>query len=143
MRCGTVYGPRSQEWNGFYKLIKGVVEDKQLVFEGSGEEIRNFIHVEDMAELFVQILKEDYKNQFVIINGPEKYSGKELVQLIENIFDGSIDKTLMKYKDAKRPDHYVLTPYKYFPRKAKLITKGSYIELGQGILDLVNHLQDE
>jgi|TARA_B100001971_G_C18260476_1_gene586324 UDP-glucose 4-epimerase len=142
VRCGTVYGPRAQEWNGFYQLIKRVVRDKQLIFDGSGDEIRYFIHVEDVAELFVKVLDEEYINEFVTINGSEKYSGKDLVKLIENIFEDNINKSLMKFKGTKRPDHYVVTPYKYFPKKSKHITKDSYIELGQGILDLAHHIKD-
>lgn len=142
VRCGTIYGPRAQEWNGFHQLIKKVVIDKQLIFDGSGDEIRSFIHVEDVAELFVKILNDKYINSYVNINGFEKYSGKDLVKLIENIFKGNIEKSLMKYEGKKRPDHYVVTPYKYFPKKSKNITKDSYIELGQGILDLANHIKE-
>lgn len=142
VRCGTVYGPRSQDWNGFYQLIKGIIEDKELVYDGSGEEQRNFIHVEDMAELFIKVLDDKYKNEYVIINGPETYSGQEFVDLIKEIFEGNIDKSLIKYKGGKRPDHYVKTPYKYFPRKAKNITKDTYIELGQGVVELANYIQN-
>jgi len=142
VRCGTVYGPRAQDWNGFYKLIKKIIQDKQLVYEGSEDEVRSFIHVEDVAELFVQVLDDKYKNEFVIINGPEKYSGKEFLKLLGEIFEGDLEKSLMKFTEERRPGHYVVTPYKYFPRKAKQITKDSFIELGQGILDLANHIQD-
>lgn len=142
VRCGTIYGPRAQEWNGFYKIIKQVVVDKQLIFDGSGDEIRSFIHVEDVAELFVKVLNEKYVNEYVNINGIEKYSGNDLVKLIESIFKGTIKKSSMKYKGKTRPDHYVLTPYRYFPKKSKNITKDSYIELGQGILHLANHIKE-
>jgi len=142
VRCGTIYGPRAQEWNGFYKLIKQIVIDKQLIYESSKDEIRSFIHVEDVAELFVKVLDEKYINEFVNINGFERYSSKDFVRLIESIFEGNIEKSLMKYEDRKRPDHYVVTPYKFFPKKSKNITKDSYIELGQGILDLANHIKD-
>ena len=142
VRCGTVYGPRAQKWNGFYQLINSIVRDKKLVYEGSGDEVRSFIHVEDVAELFVNVLEDKYNNEFVNINGQERYSGIEFVKLLEDIFEDNLEKPLLNYKDRKRPDHYVVTPYKYFPRKAKNITKDSYIELGQGILDLANHIQD-
>tara|TARA_Y100001970_G_scaffold51317_1_gene64945 strand:+ start:27882 stop:28763 length:882 start_codon:yes stop_codon:yes gene_type:complete len=142
-RCGTVYGPRSQEWNGFYKLIKGIVKDKKLVFEGSGDEIRNFIHVEDMAELFVKLVDDKYINKYVIINGDERYTGKQFVQLLEEIFGNSINKSTFKYKNKKRPDHYVVSPYKFFSRVVKNLSKDSYINLGQGILDLANEIENK
>ena len=36
--------------------------------------------------------------------------------------------------------HYQITPYSYQPRSARRLTKSTYLDLGQGLLDLIEHL---
>ena len=39
-------------------------------------------------------------------------------------------------------DHYETTPYKYSPKKAIKIVPDNFIDIGQGILDLVEEIND-
>ena len=114
-----------------------------LEYKGSGDEVRSYLHVEDAADLFVDLLEDKFCNKYVIINGKEKYTGKEFVNLLTDLFDGSINESLIKYQGDKRPGHYNATPFNYIPRRSQHIYKNSYIDLGQGILDLAYHLKKD
>ena len=39
--------------------------------------------------------------------------------------------------------HYHMTPYSYRPRIARRLTRSSYLDLGQGLLDLLEQIASE
>ena len=51
IRYGSLYGPRSQEWNGLKKFVVQAVKNKKITYPGTGEELREYIHVKDAALL--------------------------------------------------------------------------------------------
>lgn len=142
-RCGTVYGDRASNWNGFKKIIEGIIFTNKLIYDGSGKEVRSFIHVKDLADHFVSLLDAKYKNKYVTLTGPDEISGFQFVELLQEIFEKDIIDSKIKYKGESRPNHYINTPYKFFPRSSKKLIKDSYIELGQGIIEYANILKDK
>jgi UDP-glucose 4-epimerase len=63
LRYGSLYGPRADERDSIYKLVRQAVCDKKIVYHGTGQEIREFIHVIDAAKISVDILSSDFANQ--------------------------------------------------------------------------------
>ena len=51
LRYGSLYGPRSQEWNGIKRFVSQIIREGQLDYMGDGKEIREYIHVLDAAKL--------------------------------------------------------------------------------------------
>ncbi|MGH8672619.1 MAG: NAD-dependent epimerase/dehydratase family protein, partial [Burkholderiales bacterium] len=66
VRYGSLYGRRADERNGIFLLLKQALEKKSITYGGSGEAMREYIHVTDAARLSVQILDEAYANRHVI-----------------------------------------------------------------------------
>ena len=62
-------------------------------------------------------------------------------QLIEMIFEiaGVEENIVYSDQDVSR-DHYGMTPYRYSPIKAIKIIPDEYIDIGQGILEIVEEV---
>ena len=49
LRYGSLYGPRSDESNGLWRIVKHALDSGKLRYQGSPEAMREYIHVEDAA----------------------------------------------------------------------------------------------
>ena len=134
LRYGSLYGRRANHFNYVYQIIQQALKDGKIVRKGDGQEIRDYIHVQDAARCSVDILSEEFKNQYVILTGSQSIRVKDLLNMIQEIFH---DKITVEYRPDTDPVHYNITPYSFRPRVAKKIVASSYYDLGQGILDLI------
>ena len=141
MRYGSLYGPRSQPWNGIRKFVRQIIEDNYLDYSGNGEEIREYIHVEDAARISVNLLEPKYKNQAIMITGQQVIKSRDLFKMIFEILHK--DLKINYLNDNLREDHYGNTPYRYSPKTAKKIFPLEFVDLGQGLLNLIEEVQEE
>lgn len=137
LRYGSLYGRRANHFNYIYKIIQQAVEDGKIVRKGDGEELRDYIHVQDAARSSVDILSDEFKNQHVILTGNQSIKVKNLLKMIQEIFQGEIS---IEYSPEFEPGHYEITPYSFRPRVAKKVVASSYLDLGQGILDVIHEV---
>ena len=121
-------------------MLSQALQESKIVRRGDGEEIREYIHVKDAARLSVQVLKEKYENKHLIITGTQKLRINNLLMLIKEIFQGSIE---IEYEDDEELHHYEITPYAYRPRVANKIVPQTHLDLGQGLLDLIYDLEEQ
>ena len=84
-----------------------------------------------------KLIQNKYKNVIVNITGSQPYKVKNVLQLIKEILGEDISIKFNKKKILK--DHYKITPYSYKTRIAKKLINDGYIELGEGILNLINN----
>lgn len=140
LRYGSLYGPRSDKRNTIYKFLSEALQNRKITRFGDGNEIREYIHIYDAAHLSVKILDEKFKNQYVIISGNQQIKVKDLLQMIKEMFENKIE---LEFKESTLEGHYEITPYNFSPRLAKKITDTSHVDLGQGILDLLNSIYSE
>ena len=139
LRYGSLYGPRAQDWNGLRKYVQQVVEGGQITYAGTGEEKREYIHVYDAARLSVDVLDDKHRNRAITVTGSQILSSKEMMDLIFEIAGKKSDIVLT---DTERKGyHYNLTPYRYTPKQAYKLVPSEFIDIGQGILELVEELQ--
>ncbi len=135
LRYGSLYGPRAQTWNGIRRYVQQIVEEGKLDYEGSGEERREYIHVLDAARLSVDILSHDYRNEAITVTGTQILNSNELIEMI---FEIAGKKTNVKYlQTARSQEHYRMTPYRYSPRSARKLVPSEFVDIGQGILEVV------
>jgi UDP-glucose 4-epimerase len=138
LRYGSLYGPRSQQWNGLRKYVEQVVREGKLVYPGSGNERREYIHVSDAARLSVDILDQQHKNQAITVTGHQILNSNELIDMIFEI-SGLPQK--VEFSGANTiNEHYEMTPYRFTPKKAKKLIPEEFIDIGQGILELVEEI---
>jgi len=147
LRYGSLYGPRANSFNAIRNYIEQGTKDGRIRRLGNGEELREYIHVVDAAEGSVQILKEDYRNQFVVITGTQAIRVRDLLMMIREMMNNSIE---IEFRpNAEATAHYNITPFSFRPETARRLVLPSYHDLGQGLLDLLyqayeeNHKNDE
>lgn len=140
LRYGSLYGPRSDEKNWIYKILKQALLEKRITREGDGEEIREYIHVRDAARLSVDILGEEYRNRCVTITGNEQIKIKDLMVMIKEILKGQVE---LEFLPAKSSEHYEITPYVFNPQVASKIRGNEHLDMGQGILNILNEIHKE
>ena len=71
LRYGSLYGPRAQSWNGLQNRVETIVKKKRLIYYGTGEEERDYIHIKDAAKMTVKALTDQYKNQAITLTGSQ------------------------------------------------------------------------
>ncbi len=134
LRFGALYGRRANDFNFIGDAINQALVTKKIIREGSGEGIRDYIHVKDAAISSAKVLSNDYKNRYIMISGNQTVKVKDILNMINEILNNEIE---IIYKNPEEEDHYEMTPYTFRPRLAKKLILHEYHELGQGILDCV------
>jgi len=141
LRYGSLYGPRAQSWNGLKKSVSQVFNEGKLDYSGSGKERREYIHVRDAARLSVSILGNKHNNQAINLTGQQVLVSNELIDMIFEIVGKEKN---VNYIDRDfNPDHYLMTPYRYTPKGAKKIMPDSFIDLGEGILEVIEEIDND
>ena len=134
-RYGSIYGTGAQEWNGFNNFVKNVKYKNKIVYKGSGKELREYIHVKDAAKLTCNVAEQKkYLNKSVLISGQNSMSVDQAFSLIFEILG---KKKNIKYLNKISDDHYGISPYRYMPDISEKIVPSTYIDIGQGILEIV------
>ena len=138
LRYGSLYGPRSDARNGIHRLVAAAVEDKKIVYSGSGDEVREFIHVYDAARLSLRALEPEFANQHLMLTGSQPIRMRDLLEMIREIF-GSVE---VLSQEPTENLHYTITPYTFRPRLAQKVVSDVFVDLGQGLIDVAARLHD-
>ncbi len=137
LRYGSLYGSRTNEMNGCYRIVKGILENDIFKYNGTGDELREYINILDAAKISVQCLDEKYSGECLILTGSEKMRIKDLIEMVKEITQRD---TKIEYSQEVKSLHYNITPYNYVPKLGKKIVNNPHIDMGQGILELVKEI---
>ena len=144
LRYGTLFGRRANDRNSVHRYLRSALKDRRIVAAGTGEELREYIHVEDAARLTAEILTDEYVNEQVVLTGhfPMRYS--DLLRLVQEIVGPDVEVELTAPSpDEPQSAHYAITPYAFRPRVARKLVSSYYIDMGQGLLDVLAEIHDE
>jgi UDP-glucose 4-epimerase len=139
LRYGSLYGPRTDESNGLYRIVKTALEKGILRYEGSSESLREYIHVEDAARASVVAINDDFRNQSVILTGQEQMRVHDLMEMLAEILGL---KNSIEFTHCEQPGHYVRTPYAYQPKLGRKYVPAMHVDLGQGLLQLIEAVRN-
>lgn len=141
LRYGSLYGlARSNHLSSINKMINQAVKEKKISYPGSGEEIRDHIHVKDAARLSVDILAPEFKNQHILITGNQTLKSRDLLTMIKEMLDSDIE---IEFLNLGKREHYQTTGYSFQPSLAKKLVPNLSIDIGQGLLDLISEAHRE
>mgnify|MGYP000909234215 CR=1 FL=1 len=132
LRYGTLYGPRADASNSIYRYIKQALETSVINCSGTGEEMRDYIHVRDASRLSVDILGDEYSNQHIILSGHHTMRFKDMLFMIKEILGKDLQ---INFGNQKNEDHYAYTPYSYTPKIGSKLVNHLYVDMGQGLLE--------
>ena len=110
LRFGSLYGHGSDCRNNIYRLISQALSSKKMEYPGTGNEIREYIHVADAAKATVQALDKEFENQHIVLTGHQQLRIKDLMIMISEILG---DKIEHKFTEDIQEYHYNITPYIY------------------------------
>ena len=135
LRYFNVYGTgQNKAYAGVMtKFLDKVRSNQQPIIFGDGEQVRDFVSVEDVAEANVMAMLSDVKNDFFNIGSGKKLSIKELAEMIiqvsnlelepkfENVREGdiilsqadtSISENLLNWKSKKELNEWLAEIFK-------------------------------
>jgi len=139
LRYGSLYGPRADDSNWIQKILKQATSTGKITRYGDGEEIREYIHVEDAAKLSVEILSKNFENQNVIITGNQPMKIKDFLIMVKEILGNEIQ---LEFLPTESSIHYEITPYCFKPKVAKKLVGSQFYDLGQGILECLSYINN-
>ncbi|VFQ45333.1 NAD-dependent epimerase/dehydratase family protein [Desulfoluna butyratoxydans] len=137
LRIGTPYGPRANAFNSIGAMMRQACGEKKLTCYGAPDEVREYIHVFDLAEACVGCLEKGAENRHVIMTGSEAVRLDHLTQMIREILGKDV---AVEYRPRKTSGHYRLTPYAYKPERAVKLSPAHHHDLGQGLLEMCYEL---
>lgn len=138
LRYGSLYGPRSPDWNGLKQYIRTILKNEAIIYKGTGEEKREYIHIADAALMTVDAIDSRYDGQCLLLTGQESLSSRDVLQLIFEII--GLRENIKFNVDAIDSAHYRTTPYKFEKQRAIKINPTSHVDFGQGILEMIQEL---
>ncbi len=137
LRYGSLYGPRSDRRNSLFRICEDALRNHEIVYHGTGQEKREYIHVLDAAKMSVDVLKEEFLNSHIILTGTSSMQYSELLEMVQEMLKYKI-KVLKKENKSKT--HYSQSPYAFSPKLGRKLTNNTQIDLGQGLLELINEI---
>lgn len=133
VRLFSVYGNGLKKqllWDAVNKLKNSTDE---VVFWGTGNETRDFIHIDDVLKIFNMLVI--VKEKFLILNGGTgiKYSVKDIVEMIKELINPSISikfnnqinigNPIYYWADTKKLQMYDIKVFKRFENEIKNYVK--------------------
>jgi UDP-glucose 4-epimerase len=142
LRYGSLYGPRADAANGVYRLLRQAIETHQVSYTGAPDDLREYIHVEDAAQLSADALAAEYEGKHLLLTGHAATRAGELFTMFEEILGRPVT---VDYRRAEGPGsgHYAVTPYAYTPKPGRKLVTSHYVDMGQGLLRLVEEIHRE
>ncbi len=141
IRYGSLYGPRSDESNGIFRIIKSALETGVVKYEGHKESMREYIHVMDAALSSIEILDDKYSNKSIVLTGLEPMRVIDVLKMLTEILGISEDN--VEFVEGDYIGHYVRSPYSYQSEIARKLIPPMHIDLGQGMLQLINEIEKQ
>lgn len=140
IRYGSLYGRRSNKWNMVYNICNELLEKGEYRYYGSGEEMREFINVEDAARETVRVaMDEQFKNKIVMVTGHQRMRMRDFFAMLSEILPNGIK----VHYENRNHGHYEITPYKYKRELPIRINMARYIDIGEGILACLEEMEKE
>lgn len=138
LRYGSLYGPRSDNRNGLFRIVQDALQTGVIRYVGSPEAMREYIHVEDAARASVAALGPEFCNASVVLTGQEAMRVSDLLKMLAEILGKGAS---VEFVEAEQAGHYVRTPYAYQPKLGRKYVPPMHVDLGQGLLQLIGEIQ--
>jgi UDP-glucose 4-epimerase len=143
LRFGTVYGPRADRHNSVRRYLRQALRERRIVAAGTGDEIREYVHVKDAARSSVQVLADEFRNERIVLTGHHPMRFGDLLNMIREIVgDVEIQLEPPPESDVRHGEsgHFVITPYSFRPKVARKLVANPYLDMGQGLLECLEEI---
>lgn len=141
LRYGSLYGGRSDSRNGIYRFVESAIKNRKISYVGDLSARRDYIHVEDAALASVEILKDEYANQNIILTGTQALNVGDVFKMIREMLHGEVDIESVPAEHGS--SHYVMTPYSFNPKPGRKFIPQLQVDFGQGLLGVMEEIYHE
>ena len=145
LRYGSLYGDDCQNWNSLFKIVRQVLAQldsgqTKIELDLDPEMEREYVHVRDAAKLSLKATDDIYLQSIINIAGIQSFKLKQIAELITDIVGKS---TEISYSTTGfGNDHYRRSPYRYKKECPVKLINDTYIDLGEGILQLIRKVKN-
>ena len=109
LQLGSVYGPNSNKKNLITRLIVDSINNGTMEHHGNGDEVRQYIYIEDVIKASIESLNQKYNKQKVILIGKESITISKLMDRIAYLL---VRKDIKKiFKINNYGIHYKNSPF--------------------------------
>jgi len=141
LRFGSLYGPRADCTNGVWRIVHSALTKGQVCYEGDFDAMREYIHVEDAARACIHMLDDEFINESIVLTGQEPMRVLDLLKMLAEIL--GISEKDINFIDRNNLGHYVRTPYAYHPKLGRKFIPPLHVDLGQGLLQVIDEMEKE
>jgi UDP-glucose 4-epimerase len=138
LRFGSVYGPGADKNNGIRKLIEKSLRNSKMVHYGTGEELREYVHVRDVAKACVDLTVND--NVTMVISGLTTVRSEILCDMVKEILFPLQD-VETEFKGDKPEDHYFKTPYRFRENEVMKYVPKESVDFGYGLVEVIEEVK--
>jgi nucleoside-diphosphate-sugar epimerase len=85
LRYFTVYGPRQRPDMAFHKFIRALLEDREIVIYGDGEQTRDFTFISDAVDANLQAAERGTPGAVYNIGGGSRVTVNEVLRILGEI----------------------------------------------------------
>ena len=102
LRYGIPYGPRMRKELLIPIFLRKAFAGEPLTIAGDGSQFRNFLYVEDLAQVHILAMREKAENEIYNLEGMRKITIKEVAKTIQKLVEGNVEIT---YTPARPGDY--------------------------------------
>jgi UDP-glucose 4-epimerase len=85
LRYGIPYGPRMREALVVARFVRAALESQPITIAGNGEQQRNYVYVEDLADAHVRALSPAAEDQVLALEGGTPVSVREIADTVREL----------------------------------------------------------
>jgi UDP-glucose 4-epimerase len=101
LRYGIPYGPRMRDALVVARFVRAARDGQPIVIAGTGEQQRNFVYVEDLANAHVLALAPPAANQTLALEGDTPVSVAEIAEAVQHL----VRQVPVGYTDGRAADY--------------------------------------
>jgi len=101
LRLGVPYGPRMRQALVIAKFVQAAQDGEPIMIAGTGEQHRNFVYVEDLAEAHVRALTPAAVNQTIALEGDTSVSVNAIAEAVQHL----VRQVPIRHTDGRAADY--------------------------------------
>jgi UDP-glucose 4-epimerase len=140
LQLGSIYGPGAKQTNLISRLIYDAITKGEVLHNGTGEEERQYLYVEDVVKAAIDSIDGIYNKKKIILLGNESVTISELMDKIIFQINGKIQKI---FKNDEYNIHYKLSPFHNKPNGAINFNFESPTLIHAGLKESIKSIQKE
>ena len=139
LRFGSLYGSRSDASNGLNIIINSGLKKQKLIYRGSINAARKYIHVEDAVNICAKVVNKKYKNKYLTITGKRLVKIKNLMKMLSKYLNVPSNK--IEYLNDYNRGHYDVKPTPLVNRSGKYLKIKKEKNFKKNLVYLVDELK--